>query len=207
MHRARASVPPDAIRIEDEVWQEAFRETVRPRSRAGVGSHDADRAAVRPVRARARIAASTSTGTSSRLEPEAAAARGVLPPARRTDERPVPRADKRPVSRTDERQVSRTDKRPVSRTDERQVSRTDERPVARTDDALVARTDDPLARRTVTITGRGAERNLPWATDAARRRPARRPHERAGFKPDRVAMWAVFLGVLLVFVAAASAHA
>jgi hypothetical protein len=59
----------------------------------------------------------------------------------------------------------------------------------------------------VTITGRGAERNLPWPTEASRRRAARRPHERAGFKPDRVAMWAVFLGLLLVLVAATSGHA
>jgi len=61
-------------------------------------------------------------------------------------------------------------------------------------------------RRTVTITGRGAERNLPWSTGESRRRPARLPHERAGFRPDRVAMWAVFLGILLLLVAAASSH-
>jgi hypothetical protein len=66
---------------------------------------------------------------------------------------------------------------------------------------------DAPGRRTVTITGRGAERNLPWPTEASRRRAARRPHERAGFKPDRVAMWAVFLGLLLVLVAATSGHA
>jgi hypothetical protein len=64
-------------------------------------------------------------------------------------------------------------------------------------------------RRTVTITGRGVERmtghgverNLPAA------RPTLRRHERAGFQPDRVAMWAVVLGLLLIVVAAASAHA
>jgi hypothetical protein len=54
-------------------------------------------------------------------------------------------------------------------------------------------------RRTVQITGRGAERNLPAA------RPTLRRHERAGFKPDRAAMWAVLLGLLLVLVAATSA--
>jgi hypothetical protein len=66
---------------------------------------------------------------------------------------------------------------------------------------------DAPARRTVTITGRGAERNLPWPSEASQRRAARRPHERAGFRPDRVAMWAVFLGLLLVLVAATSGHA
>jgi hypothetical protein len=56
-------------------------------------------------------------------------------------------------------------------------------------------------RRTVTIQGRGAERYTP------KRRPVRRAHERAGFKPDRTAMWAVLLGFLLVLVAATSSHA
>ena len=68
-------------------------------------------------------------------------------------------------------------------------------------------------RRTVQITGRGAERNLPSVTrrGAERNLPAGSPtlrrHERAGFKPDRAAMWAVVLGLLLILVAAASAHA
>jgi hypothetical protein len=56
-------------------------------------------------------------------------------------------------------------------------------------------------RRTVTIRGRGAERNLPVA------RPTLRRHERPGFKADRAALWAVMLGLLLILVAATSAHA
>jgi hypothetical protein len=62
-------------------------------------------------------------------------------------------------------------------------------------------------RRTVKITGYGSQRNLIYTSREPRRRPAERPYERAGFKPDRVAMWAVLLGVLLVLVAAMSAHA
>ncbi|MGA2926087.1 MAG: hypothetical protein ABSG43_08845 [Solirubrobacteraceae bacterium] len=42
---------------------------------------------------------------------------------------------------------------------------------------------------------------------ARRRRPTSPRHQRPGFKPDRVAMWAVVLGVLLVLVAATSSHA
>jgi hypothetical protein len=67
-------------------------------------------------------------------------------------------------------------------------------------------------RRTVRIQGRGAERNLPWpgearwAGESPRRRPPRSLHERAAFRPDRLAMWAVFLGLLLVLMAALSAH-
>jgi hypothetical protein len=56
-------------------------------------------------------------------------------------------------------------------------------------------------RRTVTIRGHGAERNLPVA------RPTLRRHERPGFQPDRAAMWAVILGLVLILVAATSAHA
>jgi hypothetical protein len=62
-------------------------------------------------------------------------------------------------------------------------------------------------RRTVKITGYGSQRNLVYASREPRRRPPERPYERAGFKPDRVALWAVLLGVLLVLVAAMSAHA
>jgi len=56
-------------------------------------------------------------------------------------------------------------------------------------------------RRTVTIRRHGAERNLPVA------RPTLRRHERPGFKADRAALWAVVLGLVLILVAAASAHA
>ena len=62
-------------------------------------------------------------------------------------------------------------------------------------------------RRTVKIQGRGAERNLIHSSRRPQRRPSERRHERAGFKPDRVAMWAVLLGVLLILVAATSSHA
>jgi hypothetical protein len=68
----------------------------------------------------------------------------------------------------------------------------------------VAAVERPVAdggRRTVVIRGQGAERNLPVA------RPTLRRHERPGFRPDRAALWAVMLGLLLILVAATSAHA
>lgn len=43
-------------------------------------------------------------------------------------------------------------------------------------------------------------------TGPARQRPARRATERVGEHPDRLALWAVLLGVLLALVAVASAH-
>ena len=61
----------------------------------------------------------------------------------------------------------------------------------------------PEERRTIVITGRGAEGQLPRRRGWDASLPL---HERAGFKPDRVAMWAVLLGVILLLVAAASSH-
>jgi hypothetical protein len=68
----------------------------------------------------------------------------------------------------------------------------------------------PGRRETVTITGQGAEGYASrhgTRPSSAQRHLQLRPHERAGFQPDRVAMWAVFLGVLLVVMATATAHA
>jgi hypothetical protein len=52
------------------------------------------------------------------------------------------------------------------------------------------------ARRTIVIRGQVAPP----------RRPARLMTERAGARPDRVAMWAVVMGIFLVLVATASGH-
>jgi hypothetical protein len=63
----------------------------------------------------------------------------------------------------------------------------------------------PSRRRTVEITGRtvGAP-SLPRLVEIDRRRPARRPVERVGARPDRLALWAVVLGFFLIFVAVTS---
>jgi hypothetical protein len=72
--------------------------------------------------------------------------------------------------------------------------------------------EPPVApgRRTVSIRGHGAEgyasRNGIRTSAAERHRNLPR-HERSGFQPDRVAMWAVLLGVMMILAAAASAHA
>jgi len=63
--------------------------------------------------------------------------------------------------------------------------------------------DGSPVRRTITITGRGAERHL---TGGVTRLPVR-SRERRGRKPDRIAMWAVLLGIVLAIVAATSSHA
>ena len=58
-------------------------------------------------------------------------------------------------------------------------------------------------RRTVTIRGQVADR---YAPTSSRRRPERR-YERTGFHPDRAALWAFLLGVMLILAAVTSAHA
>ena len=66
----------------------------------------------------------------------------------------------------------------------------------------------PPARRTVQITGRTvAAPALPRLVEVERRRPARRPAERVGPRPDRIALWAVLLGFFLILVAATSSNA
>jgi len=55
---------------------------------------------------------------------------------------------------------------------------------------------DPGTRRTVVITGRGA--GYYPAPSRRRAETGLAFHERAGFNPDRMAMWAVLLGVALL---------
>jgi hypothetical protein len=62
-------------------------------------------------------------------------------------------------------------------------------------------------RRTVTIRGQAPERYPARRADGSRRPRPERRHERAGFRPDRAALWAVLLGVMLILVAVTSAHA
>jgi hypothetical protein len=59
----------------------------------------------------------------------------------------------------------------------------------------------PEGRRTVVIRGRGAEPN--WTP---RVRPPRTVGERIGPRPDRLAAWAVALGMLLILIAILTAH-
>jgi hypothetical protein len=174
MPRAKAMAPPDAIRIEDEVWQEAFtrREPGRTRTRRRLQSADRDR-------------------TSSTLEPHAT----VTEPAEVPD-RLAATADSAPASGAG----SVGDAFASGSLGD---SSSGDSPIP----ALprpAASSAAPI-RRTVTIRGRGAEGHLPWP-DASPTRSNRRAYERAGFRPDRLAMWAVLLGFLLVVVAILSAH-
>lgn len=60
----------------------------------------------------------------------------------------------------------------------------------------------PGARRTVAITGRPeALRDVPRLREVERRRATRRPADRVASRPDRIAMWAVVLGFVLILIA------
>jgi len=48
---------------------------------------------------------------------------------------------------------------------------------------------------------------LPRLVDVQRRRPPRSPRELLGPRPDRIAMWALLMAVVLVLVAATTSHA
>jgi hypothetical protein len=61
------------------------------------------------------------------------------------------------------------------------------------------------SRRTVVIRGQVVDRYSPRRTTTRRPRSSR--YGRMSSRPDRIALWAVLLGVLLVLVAATSSHA
>ena len=141
MARTAAQISADRIRIEDEVWEEAFSTRVRSRPRRG---------------------------------PEARQLRSVPDLGSVPDPRPVPAPGPgraRPV-RAASAAAPRT----------RVITNLDA---------------EPPVRRTVRIEGRGAERSLRYTPSAT---------ERISFSPDRLAMWAVLLGFLLVLVAVLSSQ-
>jgi hypothetical protein len=161
MPRAARSMVADRIRIEDEVWEEAFASRVRSR----------------PARTRASLAPAPRAPAARAPAPRALAPRALAPLA------PVrAQAVQDPLSGLAEELYSGSS-------------------------SLLGRQDaahpPAPARRTVRIQGRGAERNLPVASARPRHRA---PYEPVRFRPDRLAMWAVPLGFLLVLAAMLSAH-
>lgn len=64
------------------------------------------------------------------------------------------------------------------------------------------------ARRTVEIRGRTVPAPaVPRTVAVERRRPPRRAVERIGSHPDRIALWALVMGVVLILVAVGTANA
>jgi hypothetical protein len=63
------------------------------------------------------------------------------------------------------------------------------------------------ARRTVEIRGRTVPAPAVPRAELDRRRPPRRPIERVGPHPDRLALWALLMGLVLILVAVGTADA
>jgi hypothetical protein len=64
------------------------------------------------------------------------------------------------------------------------------------------------ARRTVEIRGRTVPAPaVPRSVELERRRPPRRTVERVGTRPDRLAMWALLMGIVLILVAVGTSDA
>jgi hypothetical protein len=137
-------------------------------------------------------------------------------PRTRRFERSAPDADAAPRARRFERSAPDADAAPRRGRFERSAPEADASPrsrrFARAEHSGAARPADvpvplpvPSRRRTIEITGRtvGAPA-LPRLVQIDRRRPARRPAERVGARPDRLALWAVVLGFFLIFVAVTS---
>jgi hypothetical protein len=131
-------------------------------------------------------------------------------PRGRRFERAAPDADSAPRGRRFERAAPDADAAPRERRFERSAperrgrfARAEHGPTSGTE--APAPLSAPSRRRTVEITGRtvGAP-SLPRLVEIDRRRPARRPVERVGARPDRLALWAVVLGFFLIFVAVTS---
>jgi len=121
-------------------------------------------------------------------------------PRTRRFERSAPEADGAPRRRRFERSPERRGRFARAERDA-SLDRAPEAPTSAAPMPLSA----PSRRRTVEITGRtvGAPA-LPRLVQIDRRRPARRPAERVGARPDRLALWAVVLGFFLIFVAVTS---
>ena len=142
---------------------------------------------------------------------EKEARRGLRLDARAAARAVAERHSSDPVVTRDSDNVHELDAMPRTRRFERSAperrgrfARADHGPAARPPEAH-APLPAPSRRRTVEITGRtvGAPA-LPRLVEIYRRRPARRPVERVGARPDRLALWAVVLGFFLIFVAVTS---
>jgi hypothetical protein len=186
------AVPARLASIADVTAELDF--TPRPRPRRTSGPVAARTAAPRTA---PESAARTRTAAARTAAARTAPARTAPAGADRDRARTAPDADRIPYDRT--APATRSGDAPRSRRIALEAS-------SKRADAAGLTTGNGIAgRRTVTIHGRPAEHYSP--TTSRRRRPARRPHERDGFRPDRVAMWAVMLGFVLVLVAATSSHA
>ncbi len=113
-------------------------------------------------------------------------------------------------ARTDEarRRADRADDVARHASRERQHSDAEARPAAAPRRGAHPKATAMPARRTVEIRGRTVPApTVPRTVEVDRRRPPRRPSERVGARPDRLAMWALLMGIVLILVAIGTADA
>ena len=146
--------------------------------------------------------------------------------AARSDPRDSARSERRDSARSERRDSARSERREPARPEHREPARGERREVARAKrlpaaphvpadtaapaspaaEPIAAAAPVPLsaprARRTVQITGRPVA--APRLVEVERRRPVRRPVERIGGRPDRIALWAVLFCFFLILVALSS---
>ncbi len=194
--------PPASRRVVDGVTEVDFRFASR-RTTAGVGEGD--------PRSLSRRATGGPVAADARAEPRRTVGRDSRTPSRRSP-RPVPAgAPARRTAAVDGRGADRLRRGDVAGAPAGNLARP----------RLGVRLVSPLGSAVRPAAGSavrpaagsavrpaaGSAARRPAGSPARRRRPTSRPYERSGFEPDRVAMWAVLLGVLLVLVAATSSHA
>jgi hypothetical protein len=130
-------------------------------------------------------------------------------PQQRAAERREPQPQ--PQQRAAERREPQSQPRAAERRESQSQPRAAERRRSRPEPELWLEPADtppaqPAERRTIEIRGQaaGVAGVAPVPSAGPQRHRGRRPSERVGPRPDRIAMWAVLLGVLLILVALAS---
>ncbi len=132
-------------------------------------------------------------------------------PSRRPSRGDHPATAREPQQRAAERREPQSQPRAAERRESQSQPRAAERRRSRPEPELWLEPADtppaqPAERRTIEIRGQaaGVAGVAPVPSAGPQRHRGRRPSERVGPRPDRIAMWAVLLGVLLILVALAS---
>jgi hypothetical protein len=185
--------------VDDLAVRRRFRDRARAHDDADVWFDEpaATRGSMHP-----RGSAGSSTGGRSAAGPRSRASGAGSPPDRRAAMAALAPAPPAPQESTAAPRETRAAPR--------ETTASPRETTASPHDATAAPAAAPAApRRTVQITGRTvpAPHVVPFDhVGPARRRPSRAPAALAGPRPDRIAMWAVVLGFVLIAVAATSAH-
>ena len=114
-------------------------------------------------------------------------------------------AERRPAELVERRQPELAERRPAEPAERRGSAPGRPAPVARR--GPHAKGTAVPARRTVEIRGRTVPAPAVPRVELDRRRPQRRAVERVGPRPDRLAMWALIMGLMLILVAVGTADA